>query len=150
MLKQSITYTDFNGTERTEDLYFNLTEAELIDIQVNSQNGIEKDLQDAIDGRDIREILAFIKMLVHKSYGVKSEDGRHFRKSEAITEDFVNSALYSDLLLELFKDEGEKGVKFITGLMPKDLIQRATTAMKGDDGTPPLKPTAREMFQERR
>jgi hypothetical protein len=126
MLKQNITYTDFNGTKRTEDLYFNLSEFELVELQAGSEKGIQADLQEAINNKDIRALLAFIKMLVNKAYGIKSEDGRHFDKSEEITRRFENSALYSDLLLHLFEDEGARAEKFITGLMPKDLIERAT------------------------
>lgn len=147
MLKQTVTYTDFNNNERTEDLYFNLTEAELIQLQVDSPHGIEKELQDAIDGKDIREILAFIKMLIHKAYGIKSEDGRYFHKSEEITQNFVNSAMYNDLLLSLFENEGQRGIKFINDLMPANLIKSAQKSMGGEKD---LKPTAREMFEQRR
>lgn len=126
MLKQTITYTDFNGTQRTEDLYFNLTEFELVELQAQSERGLQADLQEFIASKDIRQLLAFIKMLVNKAYGIKSEDGRHFEKSPEIVQRFENSALYSDLLLHLFEDEGARAEKFITGLMPKDLIARAT------------------------
>lgn len=126
MLKQTITYTDFNGTQRTEDLYFNLSEFELVELQAQSERGLQADLQEFIASKDIRQLLAFIKMLVNKAYGIKSEDGRHFEKSDEITRRFENSALYSDLLLHLFEDEGARAEKFITGLMPKDLIARAT------------------------
>lgn len=150
MLKQSITYTDFNGDTRTEVLYFNLTEAELVDIQADSERGIQADLQDAIDAKDVKQILEFIKMLVHKSYGIKSEDGRYFRKSEEITSDFVSSALYSDLLLNLFQDEGQRGVDFITGLMPKDLLERATAKSQGQLVPQDHQPSAREIFDRAR
>ncbi len=152
MLKQTVNYTDFNGTKRTEEIYFNLTEAELVDIQVDSKEGIQKDLQDAIADKDIRKLLDFIKLLVHKAYGVKSEDGRHFRKSKELTDDFINSALYSDLLLHLFEEEGARAEKFITGLMPKELLARAIAKSQGqseavvDPGTgEPYKMGAREL-----
>lgn len=146
MLKQTITYTDFNGTQRTEDLYFNLTEFELVEIQAESERGIQADLQDAIKDKDLRRLLAFIKMLVNKAYGVKSEDGKHFEKSDAILLKFQNSALYSDLLLNLFEDEGARAEKFITGLMPKELIARAAAKSQGQSGTPAgYAPDAREL-----
>lgn len=131
MLKHHLVYTDFNDNRREEDLYFNLTEAELVDIQANSNLGIQAELEAAIAENDVKKLLDFIKMLVHKSYGVKSEDGRHFRKSAEITEDFVNSAAYSDLLLSLFQDGGKRGVTFITGVMPADLVARATAQSQG-------------------
>lgn len=146
MLKQTISYTDFNGTARTEDLYFNLTEIELVDIQIDSKEGIQKDLEAAIADKDLRKLLDFIKMLVHKGYGLKSEDGRNHDKSPTILNDFVSSALYSDLLLNLFADEGARAEKFITGLMPKDLIERAM-ALSQEQGNPAAnyKPDAREV-----
>jgi len=152
MLKQNITYKDFNGTQRTEDLYFNLTEFELVELQAGSEKGIQADLQEAINNKDIRALLAFIKMLVNKAYGIKSEDGRHFDKSEEITRRFENSALYSDLLLHLFEDEGARAEKFITGLMPADLIARATAASQGKSSGVPegYLPDARELAARHR
>jgi len=149
MLKQTITYTDFNGTPRTEDLYFNLTEFELVEIQSDSEKGIQADLQDAIRDKDLRRLLAFIKMLVNKAYGIKSEDGKHFEKSPEILQRFQNSALYSDLLLNLFEDEGTRAEKFITGLMPKELIARATAKAQGQGGVPEgYKPDARQLAEQ--
>jgi len=146
MLKQTISYTDFNGTDRTEDLYFNLTEFELVEIQTESVNGIQEDMKQAVADKDLRRLLDFIKMLVHKSYGIKSADGRHFEKSPEILQKFVNSALYSDLLLHLFQEEGARAEKFITGLMPKDLLARAIAQSQGDGSVPSTyKPDAREM-----
>lgn len=144
MLKQTITVTDFNGNERTEDLYFNLTEAELVDIQNASDRGIQEDLKEAIAAKDLRKMLDFIKMLVVRSYGEKSSDGKHFRKSDQIREDFINSAFYSDLLLHLFEDEGTRAEKFITGLMPKDLVERAAAKTRGE-APAGYKPDAREL-----
>lgn len=131
MLKQTITFRDFNGVERTEDLYFNLTEWELTDIQADSEHGIQKDMQDAIAAKDLRKLLDFIKMLVHAAYGERDRDGIHFNKSPEITERFINSAMYSPLLLSLFEDEGKRTEAFITGLMPADLVQRAIAATQG-------------------
>lgn len=144
MLKQEITYKDFNGVERTEELYFNLTEAELVDIQNSSERGIQEDLKEAIASKDLRKMLEFIKMLVIRSYGEKSADGRHFRKNDQIREDFVNSAYYSDLLLHLFEDEGTRAEKFITGLMPADLVARAAAKTRGESPAN-VKPDAREL-----
>lgn len=145
MLKQTINYTDFNGVERTEDLYFNLTEFELVDIQTSSERGIQAEMEDAVKANDLRRLLDFIKMLIHKSYGVKSADGRHFEKSPEILNHFVNSAYYSDLLLNLFQDEGARAIQFITGLMPKDLIERAAAKSQGQTGVPSTyAPSARE------
>lgn len=150
MLKQTITFTDFNGQERTKDLYFNLTEFELIEIQVESEEGIQKEMEDAVAAKDLRRLLDFIKMLVHKAYGEKSADGLYFEKSPEILQKFVSSALYSDLLLHLFQEEGARAEKFITGLMPKELLERAIAKAKGQDPTAGFKPDARQIAEQRR
>ncbi|AWN03287.1 hypothetical protein PBI_CAMILLE_40 [Microbacterium phage Camille] len=125
MLKQQITFTDFNGETRTETLYFNLTEAELVDWSADSEEGIQKEMQDAILAKDMRKLLDFVKELVARSYGERDKDGIHFHKSPEITARFVNSAMYSPLLLSLFADEGGATSAFIRGLMPADLVKRA-------------------------
>lgn len=147
MLKQDIKFKDFNGTERTQTLYFNLTEFEIADMQAHSERGIQADLEDAIANKNVAQILDFIKMLVHKSYGIKSEDGLHFRKSPEIIADFESSALYSDLLLHLFQDGGNRGVQFITGLMPADLVRGASQKVNPNGGN--VEKSARERFEER-
>lgn len=136
MLKQTIKFRDFNGVERTEDLYFNLTEWELTDMQADSEHGIQKDMQDAIAAKDLRLLLDFVKMLVHAAYGERDRDGIHFNKSPEITQRFINSAMYSPLLLSLFEEEGKRTEAFITGLMPADLVQRAINATQGNRPQP--------------
>lgn len=131
MLKQTITFEDFNGNERELDLYFNLTEAELVDMQADSEEGIQKDMMDAVAAKDMRRLLDFVKMLVHRAYGERDKDGIHFHKSPEITAAFVNSAMYSPLLLSLFQDEGARTEAFITGLMPADLVQKAIDQSQG-------------------
>lgn len=131
MLKQDIKFKDFDGNERDQTLYFNLTEAELVDMQVDSEEGIQKDMQDAIASKDMRRLLDFVKMLVHRAYGERDRDGIHFHKSPEITNAFINSAMYSPLLLSLFQDEGARTSAFITGLMPADLVQRAIAQSQG-------------------
>lgn len=151
MLKQHVKYTDFNGMTREEDLYFNLTESELVDIQTASENGIQADLEEYIASKDVKKLLDFIKMLVNKSYGIKSSDGRHFRKSPEIVADFENSAVYSDLLLSLFQEEGKRAEAFITGLMPADLVQRAMLKSQGQgtvEAAQRFAPSAREIFEQ--
>lgn len=153
MLKQTIKFKDFLENERETTLYFNLTEAELVDIQVHSDEGIQKEMEDAVKSKDLAKLLDFIKMLVHKSYGELDKDGIHFNKSDEITASFVNSAMYSPLLLSLFEDEGARAEKFITGLMPADLVRRALAQVQNGSGqtapeTPQYQPSARERFEQ--
>lgn len=136
MLKQTISYTDFNDEPRTIEEYFNLNEAELVDMQAHSERGIQADLEDAIKSNDVGQVLDFIKMLVLKSYGKKSADGIYFEKSEELTAKFVNSAYYSDFLLGLIENDGQKGIIFIQGIMPKKLLERATAQVQGQQYAP--------------
>lgn len=145
MLRQEITYKDYNGNTRTEIHHFNLTEDDLLMMELSYEHGLQFEMQSALDGKSYKELLVFIKNLISKSYGIKSEDGRFHRKSPEIIADFENSALYSDFLLSLFEDKGAKGQAFITGLMPAELVRKAeakATGVKSD-----VEPNARERFE---
>lgn len=123
MLAKKITYTDFDGEERTETFYFNLTKAELLEMQIKHPGGYGEYLQRIIDAKDQVEVMNSFKELIMLSYGEKSEDGKHFRKSEEISKDFVGSAAYDELFFELLTDP-DSGAAFVNGIMPKlDLTQ---------------------------
>lgn len=153
MLKHTIEYKDFNGADRREDLYFNLTEFDLVEMQAESVAGIDVDFKNAVDNKDVKAMLDFIKKLVHRSFGIKSADGKYHEKSPEIIRQFENSALYSDLIMDLFTDGGKKGAKFISELMPASLIDRATAQMTGADVVATnegfqVRPSARDIFAE--
>lgn len=135
MLKQTVEYKDYNGATRRDTLYFNLTEFELIEIQTESERGIEVDLKEAIENEDTKGILKFVKILVTNGYGVKSSDGRFFEKSPEILNRFVSSAAYSPFIMDLFTDIQGKMVPFINGIMPQGLIERAEQMKKASGGS---------------
>lgn len=134
MLKQDIKFVDYNNNERTITEYFHLNEAEIVDLQAKSVNGIQEEMQDAILSNDASRVLDFIKMLVHKSYGKKSQDGVNFDKSDEILNKFITSAYYSDFLLGLIEDNGLKGQQFVQGIMPAKLVERAMAQVQGQNG----------------
>lgn len=117
MLQQTITCTDFNGNEYTEDYFFNLTEAELVDYSISVEGGIEKKLEDIIASSDIQEILKIFKELILLSYGKKSDDGKRFIKNEQLREEFAQTAAYSELYMSFIKDD-KKAADFINGILP--------------------------------
>lgn len=121
MLKRSVTYTDFNGDEVTEVLYFHLTKPELIEMEVESSGGLSTMLQRISENGDRKAIVAEFKKIVLTAYGEKSDDGKIFRKSDTIRENFSSSAAYSQLFMELATDE-TAAAEFINGVMPKDLL----------------------------
>ena len=42
MLKKTITYTDFDDNERTEDFYFHLSKAEIAEMELSENGGLVK------------------------------------------------------------------------------------------------------------
>lgn len=127
MFKKTITYTDYNGEERTEDFYFNLNKAEIIKIAARYPGGIEEYLKGIIKDRDMESVLEMFDMLILESYGEKSSDGRRFIKSKEIRDAFTQSEAYSELLTQFLTDEtgGDLMKEFVEGIMPAKLIEEA-------------------------
>lgn len=120
MLKKTITYIDYNDVERTEDFYFNLTKAEITEMEMSTTGGLSEKIQNIVQAQDIPEIIKIFKELVLKAYGVKSPDGKRFIKKEELTEAFSQTEAYSQLFMELATD-ADAAAKFINGITPKDI-----------------------------
>lgn len=119
MFKITETYTDYDGNERTEDFYFNLNKAELMEMELSTDGGLEtmiKELQSTMDGK---RIVAVFKDLVLKSYGKKSPNGRNFVKSPEISKDFSETEAYSQIFMRLATD-AEYAAKFVNGIVPME------------------------------
>lgn len=117
MISKTITYPDFDGNERTETFYFHIMKSELVEIQSSVDGGFDKYLQRIIDTQDQNELLKFIKELILMSYGVRSEDGRGFKKSKELSDSFSYTEAFSNLYMELISDEKEAEA-FIKGVIP--------------------------------
>lgn len=124
MLKKTITYTDFDGESRTEDFYFNISKAELLESDLRAEGGIEETLKRIVASKDRNQITDLFKGLILKSYGVKSADGRRFDKSDILSNEFEHSAAYSELFTEFLKDT-DSALSFCIGIMPKELQEAA-------------------------
>lgn len=124
MLKKTITYEDYDGNTRTEDFYFNLSKAELIEMESSIPGGVAAKLQEVSNDNNGKEIIKIFKGIILKSYGVKSEDGKRFIKSEEISKSFEETEAYSELFYELAVD-ADKAAAFVNGIMPKQLIDEA-------------------------
>lgn len=133
MIKQTFDYTDFNGHPRTAEMYFNLTDLEVLDFSGRKPDNITEDLDVLVKTENIRGILAFLRELIRWSFGVKSEDGITFKKSEEIVKNFEQSAYYSDWLFSLFENNAEKGMLFIQGVLPASLIKKAQERVGFED-----------------
>jgi hypothetical protein len=128
MIKKTVKYEDFNGVERTEDLWFNLTKTELNNINFKHHGTYGEQLKGVVDSKDIRVIKELFDEIIIKAYGIKSEDGRNFRKSPAIVDDFVTSAAYDALMTELLSDESAAAALFV-GALPKDMQEEVKKEM---------------------
>lgn len=117
MLKKTITYTDFNGVEKTRDCYFNLNEVELIEMETGADGGLSAMLQGIIDAKDQGALIRFFKDLTLRAYGVKTSDGEGFDKSDKIRHDFECSAAYPVLFMELATD-ADAAAAFVKGIVP--------------------------------
>lgn len=118
MLTKPITYTDYDGVERTENFMFNLTKAEIAELNLITEGGLQAAVQKIIDSRDVPEITKWFKRIIMMSYGEKSADGRRFIKSEELTENFLQTEAYSELFMELISDDNAAAA-FVNGIIPK-------------------------------
>lgn len=123
MLKKSITYTDFNGDEQTEDFYFNLSKAEITKMELSRKGGLKEHLEAIVAAQDGKEIIAEMENIVRLAYGKKSDDGRRFIKNQQLWEEFQSSEAYSVFFMELVT-ETNAAIAFVNGIVPKDLSEQ--------------------------
>lgn len=124
MVVEKIKYTDFNGLEREEEFMFNLTEAEITEMELTTDGGLSDSIKKIIAAQDTPEIIKVFKMLLLKSYGEKSADGRRFVKSEKLSEEFSQTNAYSQLFMKLATDD-KAAVAFINGIIPDSMQEKA-------------------------
>lgn len=120
MLKKTITYTDYDGNERTEDFYFNLSKPELMEMAVTSSGSMDKLIEKIIQTQDQGRLIEIFKDFVVKAYGEKSPDGKRFIKSKEMTEAFTQTEAYSEIFMELATD-ADAATEFFNGILPNDL-----------------------------
>ena len=120
MLKKTVTYVDYNGVERTEDFYFNLSKAEVTEMELSVEGGFSKMLEEIVKSNDNARILELFKEMVLKAYGEKSADGRRFVKSKELSEAFSQTEAYSEIFMELAMDE-KAAAACVNGIMPANL-----------------------------
>lgn len=123
MIKKTITYTDYNGVERKEDFYFNLTKAEIMEMEMSTKGGLAEMIQRIVAAQDQPAIIKIFKDLIVKAYGVKSLDGKRFIKNDDVLDEFVQSEAFSQLFMELATD-ADAASKFVNGIVPADMAKQ--------------------------
>lgn len=129
MLKKTITYTDYNGVERTEDFYFNLSKAEITEMELSTSGGYAEMIEKIIAAQDVPTLIKIFKDLILKAYGEKSADGKRFIKSYELSTAFAQTEAYSQLYMELVTDT-DASVEFINGIFPADVAEQVKNSDK--------------------
>lgn len=142
MLKQTVKFEDFNGNQVEEDLYFNFTRNEVIDMEMKEGESTSDRLKRIGKANDAPAAYREMRSLILAAYGKKSEDGRKFLKSDEIRDDFESSAAYDQFIWDLFQDI-DKMTAFINGILPQEALKQAmenrearTMKLEGDDSAP--------------
>ena len=127
MLKRTRTYNDYNGMSRTEDFYFNLTQAEVTEMELSVDGGLVERINRIVAAQDGKQIIAVFKDIILRAYGEKSADGKRFIKNQELRDAFAQTEAYSDLFMELATD-AEAAAKFINGIIPQGKKAQASSS----------------------
>ena len=127
MLKKTITYHDYNGVEYTQDFYFNLSKAEIMEMEMGTTGGLAEMITKIVAAQDAPAIIKIFKDLILKSYGEKSADGKRFIKSDEISTAFTQTEAYSELFMDLATD-AEAAAAFVNGIIPADMAKEVAAA----------------------
>lgn len=117
MLVKRIEYVDYNGNKRSEDFYFNFTEAEIQEMNLRTPGGLKARLEKIVQEMDQEKLVSYFKSLILDAYGVKSEDGRRFIKSKELCEEFTQTEAYNKLFMQLTTDTNA-AIEFVKGIIP--------------------------------
>ena len=123
MIKKTITYTDYNGTERKEDFYFNLSKAEIMKMEMSTAGGLAEMINRVVAAQDQTAIIAIFEDLICKAYGVKTPDGKGFTKKKEDLEAFMATPAYSELFMELATN-ADAASAFVNGIVPADMAEQ--------------------------
>ena len=120
MIKKTVTYTDYNGVERTESFYFHFSEAEILDMEMSTEGGFAERVRRIVDAKQQTELLKVIKQFVYDAYGVKSDDGKRFIKNDEVKTAFIESPAYSKIFMEMLGDD-KIAAEFVNGVVPANM-----------------------------
>lgn len=144
MLKKTITYEDFDGNTVTEDHFFHLTKADLIEMEMSQKGGMHDYLQKIVESEDGKAIISTFKELILTSYGKKSEDGKRFIKNPELRDEFQSSEAYSSLFMELCTDT-DSASEFCLGIVPAGMDEEIAKLKASQNNEPST--TSRNVFE---
>lgn len=129
MLTKAITYTDYNGVERTENFMFNFNKAELLKMDLFTVGGLRQMVERIVSTQDIPSLMRLFDEFILKAYGEKSADGKRFIKSEELSKAFSETEAYATLFMSFFDENGaEEASKFLRGIIPADIMAQVDNA----------------------
>lgn len=120
MITITETYTDYNGTKRTEEFLFHFNKAELLEMEMTTEGGFSARVNRIINANSHSELVKIMKQFVLDAYGIKSDDGRRFMKSDEIRRSLVECPAYSQIFMRLATDD-KAAADFINGVTPDDM-----------------------------
>lgn len=132
MLKKTITYEDFNGETVSEDFFFHLSKAELVELEMSHKDGLSEALQRIVAAENNKEIIAEFKNIILTAYGKRSEDGKRFIKNQELRDEFVSTEAYSVLFMELVTDT-DAAIEFTNGIIPAGMAEEAAQVAQTDE-----------------
>lgn len=132
MLKKTITYEDFNGDTVSEDFFFHLSKAELVELEMSHKDGLSEALQRIVAAEDNKAIVAEFKNIILTAYGKRSDDGRRFIKNQELRDEFQSTEAYSTLFMELVT-ETDKAIEFINGIIPAGMADEGAKVTESEE-----------------
>lgn len=133
MFKYDLNYTDFLGNEKTEVLRFNLSQTEVTKLVENDKIFSVEFLAYVADGKDPLTMYNVVQKIILEAYGILSDDGKYFRKSEQIKKDFEQSVMYDKFIEDMFgSNDNQKFVNFLVGIFPAKYAETLKAKISGD------------------
>jgi len=137
VLKKTITYENFDGETVSEDFFFHLSKAELVELEMSHKDGLSATLERIIAAEDNPGIIKEFKNIILTSYGKRSDDGRRFIKNQELRDEFVSTEAYSALFMELVTNT-DAAIEFVNGIIPQGMSEEAAKAAGIDPKQTPI------------
>lgn len=118
MIKQHVSYEDYDGNKVEKDLWFHLNKSDLAKMSLGFDNGLIDGLTELQKKGDKKAVAEFIDNLLVNAYGVRKPGSDVFLKTAEIKEDFQYSLAHDEILMMLLGGEDDEIINFIVGIMP--------------------------------